>query len=143
MFTPAECESAGRIFISPLARRLAEEHNIDYRQLHGTGPNGRIIKMDVEAALQQAPAVAAPAVLTLAAFTMEPAARGHRCRRGGRDPADRYAPHHCETSDPEYAERAAFLCDQRHRYGQTGELRQQINEYAANDPILSKSVSMI
>ncbi len=41
----------GRVFISPLARRLAEEHSLDYKNLHGTGPNGRIIKMDVEAAL--------------------------------------------------------------------------------------------
>ena len=49
----------GRVFISPLARRLAEEHNLDYANINGTGPNGRIIKMDVEAAIT-APAVAAP-----------------------------------------------------------------------------------
>ncbi|MEO8972289.1 MAG: dihydrolipoamide acetyltransferase family protein [Ktedonobacteraceae bacterium] len=42
-----------RIFISPLARRFAEEHQLDYAALQGTGPNGRIIKMDVEAALVQ------------------------------------------------------------------------------------------
>src|SRR5947209_2465806 len=40
----------GRIFISPIARRLAEEHQVDYTRIQGTGPNGRIIKMDVEAA---------------------------------------------------------------------------------------------
>lgn len=43
----------GRIFISPLARRLAEEHQLNYATLQGTGPNGRIIKMDIEAALAQ------------------------------------------------------------------------------------------
>ncbi len=48
----------GRVFISPLARRLAEEHNLDYAKLQGTGPNGRIIKMDVEAA------IATPAITT-------------------------------------------------------------------------------
>src|SRR5947209_2608308 len=50
----------GRIFISPIARRLAEEHQLDYSQMHGTGPNGRIIKMDVEAILasQQQPVAA-------------------------------------------------------------------------------------
>src|SRR5579883_2658860 len=58
---------AGRVFISPLARRLAEEHNIDYRQLRGTGPNGRIIKLDIEAALKQA----APAAPVAAPFVPE------------------------------------------------------------------------
>jgi pyruvate dehydrogenase E2 component (dihydrolipoamide acetyltransferase) len=44
----------GRIFISPIARRLAEEHHIDYSYIRGTGPNGRIIKLDIEAAVAQA-----------------------------------------------------------------------------------------
>ncbi|MFL5587774.1 MAG: dihydrolipoamide acetyltransferase family protein [Ktedonobacteraceae bacterium] len=43
----------GRIFISPIARRMAQEHRLDYATLQGTGPNGRIIKMDVEAALSR------------------------------------------------------------------------------------------
>ena len=51
----------GRVFISPLARRLAEEHNLDYTNLQGTGPNGRIIKMDVETAIAT-PATTAPVV---------------------------------------------------------------------------------
>ncbi len=41
----------GRIFISPIARRIAEANRLDYVALRGTGPNGRIIKLDVEAAL--------------------------------------------------------------------------------------------
>jgi pyruvate dehydrogenase E2 component (dihydrolipoamide acetyltransferase) len=44
---------ANRIFISPLARRLAQEHQLNYSQIRGTGPNGRIIKLDIEAALTQ------------------------------------------------------------------------------------------
>ena len=43
----------GRLFISPIARRIAQEHRLDYATLQGTGPNGRIIKMDVEAALSR------------------------------------------------------------------------------------------
>ena len=43
----------GRIFISPIARRIAQEHRLDYATLQGTGPNGRIIKIDVEAALSR------------------------------------------------------------------------------------------
>lgn len=45
---------------SPVARRLAEEYGVDLSKLKGTGPNGRIIKDDVEAYLRQAPAAAAP-----------------------------------------------------------------------------------
>jgi pyruvate dehydrogenase E2 component (dihydrolipoamide acetyltransferase) len=46
--------AGGRIFISPLARRFAIEQGIDYTTIRGSGPNGRIIKLDVEAALAQA-----------------------------------------------------------------------------------------
>ncbi len=48
---PAE-EPAGaaRIKASPLARRLAEEYHINLADLRGTGPDGRIIRGDVEAA---------------------------------------------------------------------------------------------
>ena len=42
----------GRIFASPLARRLAKEAGIDLSQISGSGPHGRIIKKDVEAAAQ-------------------------------------------------------------------------------------------
>ncbi|MBX9708306.1 MAG: pyruvate dehydrogenase complex dihydrolipoamide acetyltransferase [Caulobacteraceae bacterium] len=43
--------SAGdRIFASPLARRLATEAGLDLKSLKGTGPRGRIVKADVEAA---------------------------------------------------------------------------------------------
>ncbi|MAH20112.1 MAG: pyruvate dehydrogenase [Flavobacteriaceae bacterium] len=37
-----------RIYISPLAKKIAEEKGIDLNQLQGTGENGRIIKRDVE-----------------------------------------------------------------------------------------------
>ncbi len=49
-----------RIFISPIARRIAAEHNLDISQIQGTGPNGRIIRDDVEAALRQPQAAPAP-----------------------------------------------------------------------------------
>ena len=50
---------------SPLARRMAEEHNIDLRQVQGTGPGGRIVRDDIEDALEQrsaSPAASIPAV---------------------------------------------------------------------------------
>ena len=37
-----------RIKISPLARKIAIQNNINYRDLEGTGPSGRIIKADIE-----------------------------------------------------------------------------------------------
>ena len=40
-----------RVFASPLARRLAKEAGIDYRTLAGSGPNGRITRVDVAAAV--------------------------------------------------------------------------------------------
>lgn len=36
-----------RKYISPLAKRIAEENNIDTRELSGSGPNGRIVKKDI------------------------------------------------------------------------------------------------
>ena len=43
-----------KIRISPLARKLAEERGLDWSGITGTGPSGRIVKEDVEAALAAA-----------------------------------------------------------------------------------------
>lgn len=48
-----------RMFASPLVRRLASERGIDLTQLTGTGPRGRIVRRDLEALPDPAPAVAA------------------------------------------------------------------------------------
>ena len=45
--------AGGRMIVSPLAARMAAEAGIDLRSLQGSGPNGRIIKRDIEAALSQ------------------------------------------------------------------------------------------
>jgi pyruvate dehydrogenase E2 component (dihydrolipoamide acetyltransferase) len=52
-------QSEGRIFVSPLARRMAQQAGIDLGGLKGSGPNGRIVKADIEAA-QHKGAPAAP-----------------------------------------------------------------------------------
>ncbi|MGE0252770.1 MAG: 2-oxo acid dehydrogenase subunit E2 [Dongiaceae bacterium] len=44
--------SSERIFSTPLARRLAKQGNLDLKGLKGTGPRGRIVKADIEAALK-------------------------------------------------------------------------------------------
>jgi pyruvate dehydrogenase E2 component (dihydrolipoamide acetyltransferase) len=56
---PAPKPSEGRILASPVALRLASELGVDLSQVRGTGPGGRIVKRDVEAAAR-APAPAAP-----------------------------------------------------------------------------------
>ena len=45
--------SGARVFASPLARRIAAQNELPLAGLKGTGPNGRIIKLDVESALSQ------------------------------------------------------------------------------------------
>jgi pyruvate dehydrogenase E2 component (dihydrolipoamide acetyltransferase) len=50
----------GRLRASPLAKRMAQERGLDLANIRGSGPLGRIVKRDVEAALTQAPAQAAP-----------------------------------------------------------------------------------
>ena len=48
----------GRIFASPLARRIAVERGVDLAKLSGSGPHGRILRRDVEAAGASVPAAA-------------------------------------------------------------------------------------
>jgi len=51
-----------RVFASPLARRIAAQKGLDLAQISGSGPHGRIVKADVEAAqpdVSEAPASAA------------------------------------------------------------------------------------
>ena len=52
--------SGDRIFVSPLARRMAEQAGLDLGQITGSGPHGRIVKSDIDAALSkpQAPRAA-------------------------------------------------------------------------------------
>ena len=81
-------ESENRVFASPLARRMASQAGLELSGVTGTGPNGRIVKRDVEAAIAspgaQAVAPAAAPVASAApvmadaspfepAFDLEPA----------------------------------------------------------------------
>ncbi|WP_428525447.1 pyruvate dehydrogenase complex dihydrolipoamide acetyltransferase [Roseibium sp.] len=61
---PAPVANDGtRIFASPLARRLAQLNGLDLKALSGSGPHGRIVKKDIEAAVAAGTgkAAAAPA----------------------------------------------------------------------------------
>jgi pyruvate dehydrogenase E2 component (dihydrolipoamide acetyltransferase) len=60
--TAAGSSAGGRLFASPLVRRLAKERGVDLATLTGTGPNGRIVRADLERAPQPAAASAPAAV---------------------------------------------------------------------------------
>ncbi|MFC0632670.1 pyruvate dehydrogenase complex dihydrolipoamide acetyltransferase [Brevundimonas balnearis] len=64
---PASNDGGQRIFASPLARRLAKDAGLDLRSVKGTGPRGRIVKADVEAAGKGGGAPAKAAASTPAA----------------------------------------------------------------------------
>ncbi|MCB1592563.1 MAG: pyruvate dehydrogenase complex dihydrolipoamide acetyltransferase [Alphaproteobacteria bacterium] len=51
----------GRVFASPLAKRMAREQGIEISALRGSGPHGRIVKADIERAVKQGAAPASPA----------------------------------------------------------------------------------
>jgi pyruvate dehydrogenase E2 component (dihydrolipoamide acetyltransferase) len=78
--TPATASKEGRILASPLAKRIAAEKGVDISALKGSGPNGRVVKADVEAAepgsapvqaAAPAPAAAPSATATTSAAKVE------------------------------------------------------------------------
>ncbi len=142
--TAAQIANAqGRIFISPLARRVAIENQLDYATLQGTGPNGRIIKMDIDAAINRQQSATtqagAPQAEPVTSLTEQPlpqpvlaardidevieipltAMRRTIARRLSQ--SMQTAPHFYVTSVIDTDKLAAF--------------RQQTNEYAAKDPL--------
>ncbi len=66
----APASNAGRVFASPLARRIAKDKGLDLAAVSGSGPHGRIVARDVEAAqpgAKPATAAASPAAAPAAA----------------------------------------------------------------------------
>ena len=49
--TPRLTEPKSRVFASPLARRMAKQSGLDISAVDGSGPHGRIVKRDIEAAM--------------------------------------------------------------------------------------------
>ena len=74
---PGTDSDAPRLFASPLARRIAGDNNIDLGALTGSGPHGRILRRDVEAAMSaqmSAPAATAGVAMTAASAPASPGA---------------------------------------------------------------------
>ena len=78
--------SDGRIKSSPAARRLARELGVDYTQVAGTGPGGRIVEADVQAAVDAGTAAgaaaAAPAAVAAADVKASPLAKRLAAEKG-------------------------------------------------------------
>jgi pyruvate dehydrogenase E2 component (dihydrolipoamide acetyltransferase) len=71
--TPSSAGENGRVFASPLARRMAHHAGLDLSAIKGSGPQGRIVKDDIERALKQPGAAAATAQAPVAAQQQAPA----------------------------------------------------------------------
>ncbi|GAA0245672.1 Dihydrolipoyllysine-residue acetyltransferase component of pyruvate dehydrogenase complex [Methylorubrum aminovorans] len=75
---PAAQGSGGRVFASPLARRIAKQEGVDLSAVKGSGPHGRVIQRDVQAAIEggtaKAGAPAKPEAKAAAAPAQEKAA---------------------------------------------------------------------
>jgi pyruvate dehydrogenase E2 component (dihydrolipoamide acetyltransferase) len=69
---PAVAAKGDRIVASPLAKRIAADRGVDLAAVKGSGPNGRIVKVDVESAGTAAPAPAAAAKPAAAAALAAP-----------------------------------------------------------------------
>ena len=118
--TPARNYGAARLaggtVVTPLARRLAGEAGIDLTRLTGSGPHGRVVARDIEAALAQGAARSgAPAPTpSLAGPTAEQinGALSRYAIRGGS--ARRHAAHHRDPAGASQADHSAFLSHGRH-----------------------------
>jgi pyruvate dehydrogenase E2 component (dihydrolipoamide acetyltransferase) len=93
-----------RLFTSPLARRMARDSGLAVEQLRGTGPGGRIVRRDVEAALaaradavasaEPAPSpAAAPAGPGSAQYTDQPHSRIRKATAARLTESKQHAPH--------------------------------------------------
>ena len=70
----AQVEHGERVFASPLAKRIAKQAGIDLASVKGSGPNGRIVRADVEGKQASAPATKAESAAAQPAQAPAPAA---------------------------------------------------------------------
>jgi pyruvate dehydrogenase E2 component (dihydrolipoamide acetyltransferase) len=110
----AAAPAGERVFASPLARRMAQQAGLDLSRVNGTGPHGRIVKADIDAALARgapaapgapaakpapgAPPPAAP-VVGLPPFTEQPHTTMRKVIARRLTEAKRDAPHFYLTLD--------------------------------------------
>lgn len=90
---PLPTGEAGMLKASPIARRMAQEKNLDLHQITGSGPEGRIVKKDIEQALEvKSPAVAVKPVPPAIKQTAAPTPQAIAWVPGAAIPADEHLP---------------------------------------------------
>ena len=85
-------ETSSRIFSSPLARRLAKEAGVDLNRVQGSGPHGRVIARDIDAA-KSGDGLRAPAAALAAATSMAPTPSDAQIRALYEDGSYEFVPH--------------------------------------------------
>jgi len=83
----APASSGGRVFASPLARRIAKQEGVDLAAVQGSGPHGRIIARDVQEAKASGATKAAPAPAQQPAEAPKAAAPAPKAAAAGGAPA--------------------------------------------------------
>ncbi|WP_421988959.1 pyruvate dehydrogenase complex dihydrolipoamide acetyltransferase [Roseococcus sp.] len=71
---PAPAASGDRVSASPLAKRMAQQAGLDLAKVSGSGPQGRVVKSDIEAAMKGGAPASAPAAAAAQAPAPRPAA---------------------------------------------------------------------
>ena len=104
---PAPAAPQTRIFASPIVRKIAREQGIDLTTLAGTGPNGRIVRRDLDR-LPAQPARPQPAGGGAAGAAASPGPAGGRWDP---HPAHAYPARHRAPPDAEQGDDAALLPD--------------------------------
>jgi pyruvate dehydrogenase E2 component (dihydrolipoamide acetyltransferase) len=133
---PAQTSTEERVFISPIARRLAAEHHLDIGQVQGTGPGGRIIRDDIELALQRQQAAPQPVAPTpQPAYVPVPAA----AVAGGADDVEPVALSQMRKTIARRLQQSMqtiphFYVTMVIDTTRLGEMRESLNEYAAGLP---------
>jgi len=103
---PAPAASGERIKASPIARRLAAERGVDLSRITGTGPGGRIVERDVEAAVAAPPTAAPPAQAPAAEYEDIELSRMRQAIARGVAHSKQTAPHFYVTVEVEMARAA-------------------------------------
>ena len=80
-------EAAGRVFASPLARRIAKQEGVDIAAVKGSGPHGRVIQRDVQAAIESGSAKAGASAKPEAKAAAAPAPEKAAPKAAGAAPA--------------------------------------------------------
>lgn len=115
------------IRISPIARRMADERGIDVRQIRGTGPEGRIVKKDIEAFAKAPRPVAAAAVSGLGEATTVALTRLRSAIARRMTESKTSVPHFYVTSDIDMAGVMALRKQWNDMLGESGKL--SVNDF--------------